>query len=185
MLALEYARPFAPGLIEVLCVDEPHTVQILGDAAVVGRDLDSLWSRGRANLRFESFERNEVAPSITFLEGPSLFVASQLLRPGFAEDVIGPAPLGWVFAVPDRHTLAFHVLVGSESVGPISRLAEIMGSVDRDSRPGGLVSANVFYTNGRVVQQISGIDADGGVRVEADGAFLDALNTSRGEGEAH
>jgi hypothetical protein len=145
MMALEYARPFAPGLIEVLCVDQPHTVQVLGDAAVAGRDLDSLWSRGRSNLRFESFERTEIAPSITFLEGPSLFVASLLLRPGFAENVIGPAPLGWVFAVPDRHTLAFHVVLGSESVEPISRLAEIMGSVDRDSRPGAGIGERVLH----------------------------------------
>jgi hypothetical protein len=179
LMPLEYARPFAPGIVEVLCVDLPQTVQLLGDPAVAERDLDSLYSRGRSNLRFERFERTHMDPSLTFLEGPSLFVASQLVRPGFAAEVIGQAPSGWVFAIPDRHTLAFHVMNGPESVGPISRLAEIMGSIDRDNRPGGLVSASVFYTDGRIVQQISRMDADGAWGIHADGAFLDALNEGR------
>jgi hypothetical protein len=178
LIPLEYARPFAPGVVEVLCVDLPQTVQVLGDPVLTGRNLESLFDRGRSNLRFESFERTQMDPSLTFLEGPSLFVASQLMRPGFAADVIGPAPDGWVFAIPDRHTLAFHVMNGAESVAPITRLAEIMGSVDRDNRPGGLVSEHVFYTDGRDVQQITMMDADGAWGIHADGAFLDALNRS-------
>lgn len=185
LMPLEYARPFAPGVVEVLCVDLPQTVQLLGDPAVAGRDVDSMYSRGRANLRHESFGRAHVDPSLTFLEGPSLFVASQLVRPGFAAEVIGPAPHGWVFAIPDRHTLAFHVIDGPESVVSISRLAEMMGSLDRDNRPGGLVSASVFYTDDRNVQQISMMDADGAWGIHADGAFLDALNRMAGGGDDH
>ena len=175
----EYARPFAPGLTELLCLDLPQTVQTLTDQMVEGRNLDDLFARGRVNLRLETFGTSELFAGVNILEGSSLFVASQLLRPEFARDVIGPSPAGWVFAIPDRHTLAFHVIQGPDSVVPVTQLAGLIGSVDRESRPGGLVSRWIYYTDGEVVQQISRMGENGTTIIEADGPFLAAIDAAK------
>jgi hypothetical protein len=178
--ARRYALPFAPGLVEVLCLDLPDKVSTVGDDDLGDLDPTELRAIGRRNLQSERIdERSRPSEGIVLLQGASMFVASQLLNPEFLPLEVGPAPRGAVVAIPHRHTLFFHAIAGAESAEPISRLGGFVAQIDRDERPGGLISPHTCYvppagaTAG--VQQIPQLDDDGRMRILADGAFLEAL----------
>jgi hypothetical protein len=175
-LAMDYAVPFAPGLVEAMCVDLPTTVKTVGDEMLAGSDVAELRMIARRNLQAEAIDSiEEVKAGIVLAEGQSLFVASQLLNPEFVSERIGPAPLGFVAAIPDRHILFHHVVTGAASVPAITELSGIVSRIDRDHRPGGLLSPHTYFISSAGVQQITDI-VDGEMRIVADGAFLDAIS---------
>jgi len=173
---LAYALPWAPGIAEILCIDRPDTVQTVSDAEVAGLDLDELRAIGRRNLQAERIdERRELAPGIGLVSGSSLFVASRLLDPEFLDDLLRTAPRGLVVGIPDRHTLLHHAVTGPDSLEPITRLAALVGRIDRDQRPGGLLSPFLYHVTREGVQQVTDLTEDGGIAILAEGAFLAAI----------
>ena len=174
---LAYALPWAPGIVEILCIDRPDTVQTVADSDVAGLDVDELRAMGRRNLQAEGIdERVELAPGIHVVSGGSLFVASRLLDPEFLDDLLRGAPRGIVVGIPDRHTLLHHAVLGPESADPITTMASLVGHIDRDQRPGGLLSPFLYYLTRDGVQQITAYTEDGEMAITAEGAFLDAIN---------
>jgi hypothetical protein len=176
-MPMAYAIPFAPGLTEVLYVDLPDTVRTVSDAMVAGSDIAELRAIGRRNLQSEVIDDvRDIGDGIILQQGQSMFVASQLLNPEFAATRVGPAPRGFVAAIPDRNTLLHHAVVGAGSATAITRLAALVGGIDRDQRPGGLLSPHTYYVSAAGVQQITFYQEDGSMAIAADGAFLDAIN---------
>lgn len=176
---LSYGRPFAPGVIEVLCLDLPQTVQLLSRDMLADNDPYELFAIGRANLRLEP------APSVTeldaglwLLEGESLFTASRMVDPAFVAERLAPCPRGVVFSIPDRHLLAFAPVTGAESVVTVQKLVMFTIRVTADDCPGGVLSPEVYYrgTDG-AIQQITSRGEDGAIGIRAEGPFLDAVNT--------
>ena len=176
MIPVEYAKPFAAGLIEMLCLDLPETVTTLNDSDLAGLDLEAVRATARRNLRREPLERTQVAPGILLFGGPSFFVASQLLDPEFARLHLGATPRGYVAAIPDRHSLFVHVITGPESITAIGQLASFTSALDRDHRPGGFLSPHLYFLHDSTRQQITDYGPDAQLTIVADGAFLDAIN---------
>lgn len=176
MIEVAYATPFASDLIEILCLDLPETVKTISDSELAGLDIDALRAVGRSNLAREAATRSELAPGVVLFEGESFFVASQLVDPTFVARLLGAAPLGFVAALPDRHTLIVHIVTGAESAVAVSQMARLMATIDRDHRPGGLLSPQLYYLSPTGVQQITETSPDGEIQILADGAFLEAIN---------
>jgi hypothetical protein len=177
---LDYALEWAPGVIEVLCLDLPATVATVPHDEIVGRsDLEVLRATGRANLEHESIdERGEIAPGVQYLAGASLFVGSQVLNSAFLDRELGPAPRGIVFSIPDSHLIAFHIVEGSASLAGIQNLVGFTVMHTATDRPGGVLSPEVYYRDpSSAVQQITMIGDDGATGVRVEGAFLEAINT--------
>lgn len=174
-----YARPYAPGLVEVLCLDSPQSVATVSDGSLAGRDdVDDLFATGRAQLALEPIDRREVLDDgVTVLDGGSLFIASMVLTPERIAVELGGAPNGFVFVIPDRQTILAHAMDGANSVTALQRLAGIGAGIAAEQRPGGLLSRAVYYAHGDHVQQVTELDPEtGAIRILADGPFFDALN---------
>ncbi|PJJ71397.1 hypothetical protein CLV46_0943 [Diaminobutyricimonas aerilata] len=173
---MEYVRPFAPGLVEALCLDLPSTVQTLKREQLAGVDLDAAFDLGRRNLAQEEPEDVGMAGTdLRFAGGSSLFIASRVLDHAFVARHIRPAERGYVFGVPDRHLVFWHVVTGPESVTAVNSLVELMRQLPAEERPGGLLSREVYFARAGEVQRITEGTVDGGVAVRAEGAFLEAL----------
>ena len=177
--SLTYARPFAPTLVEVLCLDLPESVVTLTDEVLADRDdLDQLFAAGRAQLAHEPIDQREaIDDGVVVLAGGSLFIASLVLTADRIAAELGGAPHGFVFIIPDRGTILAHAMDGANSVAAIQRLAEIGAGISAEQRPGGLLSRAVFYANGPHVQLVTELDPEtGATRIIADGLFFEALN---------
>jgi hypothetical protein len=184
---LSYARPFAPGLVEALCIDFPNSVATVGAEALcrLALPVDELFEAGRRNTDAEPIEEHGLlAEGARFLTGGSLFIASKAANFGaLVPAVIGEAPLGVVFGVPNRELLVYAVLSGPESVQPVNALLHFVDEYTHDSsrlNPGGVLSTELYHwAPDRHVERIGGRGHDGQTLViEARGAFAAALGAA-------
>ncbi|MGD8169996.1 hypothetical protein ACEXOS_022510 [Herbiconiux sp. P16] len=185
-----YARPFAPGLVLALCIDNPEAVATLNSSTVaeLAIGLDEAYRVGQANTDGEPIaEHSELGGDIWLVGGESLFIASKAA--GF--DVVldrfsGPAPLGVVFAVPQRSLLVYLVPSRPDHVGSIGRMMHVVDRIARDAEttmPGGLLSADLFYRSADgEVERIGGRQPDSqNLAIDATGRFGAVLEALRAE----
>ncbi|AFV89519.1 Nicotinic acid phosphoribosyltransferase [Acidipropionibacterium acidipropionici ATCC 4875] len=168
---LSYGRPFAPGIIEVLCADYPHSVTTLGRGHVeeLPLGIDEAFDIGRANTVAEPVDESfEAADGVRILTGDSLFVASKAIDiAALVGGPIGPAPHGLAFALPNRSLLLYQVLSAEDWIQQTAELVQLVESMVADPEyfhPGGVVSDAAYYwaPDGR-------IDLLGGRHIDEDG----------------
>lgn len=178
-LSLDYARPFADGLVVALCVDFPSTVKWVNDSDLAGHDIDALFQAGLDNVIAEQVDEVvEVAPGIIAIAGDSFFTASKAVA---MDRIIGtalpPAPHGVVFGVPHREVILAHVLTGSESIEIIGAIAQLIARFAGPDAPGGALSSlTYFYIEGET-QAIAGPTPEGGIAISPYGRFGSVLET--------
>lgn len=171
----EYTRAVAPGMIEVLCLDQPTTVVTVADESVAGHDLDALYSLARSQLRFERFERTvHEETGIVELTGASFFTASHVLDPAFVErETAGAA--GLVFLATDRHHLRLVRVDGVEAVHAIGVLARFAQEVDLAGAPGGALSRSLWFHDGSALEEIEVTNDDEQLGIRPGERLLAAL----------
>jgi hypothetical protein len=108
---LDYARPFAAGLVLALAVDYPQTVTSIADSDLpeLALGVDELYEYGRRNVNAEPVDaHSEVAPQLFADEGRSLFVATRAadMQELLTRDGVD-APHGVLFTVPTRHSVIY------------------------------------------------------------------------------
>ncbi|MDO5093498.1 MAG: hypothetical protein Q4D79_08775 [Propionibacteriaceae bacterium] len=150
----DYARTIAEGLTLVLAVDYPSTVLAVADPLLEGipLPLDELYTLGQANTDQEPIEqRIEVSEHTSVLTGGSLFLASRAANwATLVPDVVGPAPLGVVFGVPDRENIIYAVLTHEDWLDQVLEVAGLVHNFTTDPRhghPGGVLSGDTYYAS--------------------------------------
>ncbi|WP_084127017.1 hypothetical protein [Demequina sp. NBRC 110054] len=182
-LTAEQARPVAEGVVEVLALDFPDSVQMLGGDALAGRDVEALWAAGRARTLatpIEDREDLEVQPGavLTLLSSESYFFAGRILdMPALLHEVYGPRalPRGVVVGAPHRHGIVLHAVEGAGSVQAISAAAQFVAR--SSSGAAGALSPHLYWWDGAALHTISRPNGQGGVAVEARGAFADMVGS--------
>ncbi|MCS3782270.1 hypothetical protein [Tsukamurella ocularis] len=185
-LTFDYALPWQPGVAEILVVDHPDHVSMLGDGSV--REMAPLgpwYDRARRNLFRELTETAEVRVETVEHDGhrfqcalsESVFTASGALLlpellprwvPGI--DVSG----GVLFAAPFRNQLAFAACSSAEAaLGGLMLLPVFAANGYSDGV--GPVSPNVYYWRDGTVTQISTI-ADDALNVTPPPELLEIIN---------
>lgn len=109
------------------------------------------------------------------VEGESLFIASKILgRPPLLSQLIVPSPHGVLFAIPNRHLIAYHNVVDA---GVLKMVEALLGFARNYFEQGpGSVSPDLFFWHGEHLQQITRTEPEShSIRVEVDGPFADAL----------
>jgi hypothetical protein len=192
--SFDYARPFAPGIIQVLCVDCPHVVTTLGDDSIpqMALTLEEMYFHGQENTDAEPIdERFEVAEFVHGLTGESLFIASKAGNfPALVRGVIGRAPLGVVFAVPNRSLLLFSVVTQEHWLTQVMRLARTVDGVGFNpefNHPGGLISPYAYYwapdgTVERISGRCVGEDGEDAVSLDLTGNLSEYVDIEEGGG---
>jgi hypothetical protein len=105
------ARPFAPGLIEVVVVDTPTSVRTVGTDQMRGWPVsgDALFMLGRANVRADGplrVEEQELAGvRMAVLHGWTSYAATHL---AWLEEYLPIGPYGALVIAPNRGLLAAH-----------------------------------------------------------------------------
>jgi hypothetical protein len=180
---LSYGRPFAPGIIGVLCVDNPLTVTTLsaGMLPKMSLGVDEMFALGQANTDAEPVdERSEVAPGVHLAGGSSLFVASKAAN---LPAVFGSAPYGTVIAMPHRHILLAAPILDGSSITAVNALGQMMLGMLANPEfqvPGGLISPYLYFARGGEVSQVSAFAEDGTMQIEVDERFQQALEQAMG-----
>jgi len=164
---LGYARQVAPGLLEVLAVDLPDSVEPLPREALAGlgtlRDLIEL---GRDNLRAllagDDLTTRTIAGAsgpLTLVTSPSYFTASlALVLPDAIERLTGEVDRGdgVLVAVPDRHELLYLVVDDPRAAGALDEMFGMARwAFDQASGP---LSPNVFWVRARRWEQVTSTD---------------------------
>ncbi|MDR1187213.1 MAG: hypothetical protein LBK95_07140 [Bifidobacteriaceae bacterium] len=147
-----YERPFAQGIAQILCIDYPRSVAVVTGSMLPGLALpvEELFRQGQLNTDAEPVgDRFQISQYVWGLEGDSLFVASKAAHlQALVPQVIGPAPMGVAFALPDRGHLFYFVLQGDDWAHGVNDLVQFADSVAYDpeaSHPGGLISPLTYY----------------------------------------
>ncbi|MFD8718125.1 hypothetical protein ACFV2H_08930 [Streptomyces sp. NPDC059629] len=150
--AFGYGPRSVPGLLEVLALDLPETVDMLTADSLSGLgEITALRDRAVQNLRAVRVDKHRVVRDqdgshFDVLTGGSYFVASLALlldevARRYAKDT--PAPHGILVALPHRHQLAFHV-VSDGSVAPSLHAMARFAAAGFEQSPGAL-SPSVFW----------------------------------------
>lgn len=107
-----YARPLAPGLVEVLALDHPDHISVLSDTFVNEHGLGLLRGAATRNLlarrqKVEAYRHEDT----WIVSGDDHTAAGLLILPRFITAVLGERDLsgGVVVAVPTQSTVVFHV----------------------------------------------------------------------------
>ncbi|MFF6805542.1 hypothetical protein [Streptomyces sp. NPDC012616] len=169
--AFGYGPPSVPGLLEVLALDLPETVDMLtaDDLADLG-DLTALRERAFQNLRDVRVDKHEKVKDksgarFDVLMGGSYFVASLAL---LLDEVVRrhskdtPTPDGVLVALPHRHQLAFHVIRDSDVLPSLNLMARF-AAVGHEEFPGALSPAVFWWHDGEFTRVAT---SDGGVHVK-------------------
>ncbi|MEV8037403.1 hypothetical protein [Streptomyces sp. NPDC086182] len=147
-----YAPQSVPGLLEVLALDLPETVDMLNaDSLADLGEITALRERAFQNLRTVRVDKHKVVRDkdgthFEVLMGGSYFIASLAL---VLDEVVrrytknAPAPDGILVAVPHRHQLAFHV-IRDMGVAPSLHIMARFAAVGFEESPGAL-SPSVFW----------------------------------------
>jgi len=150
--SLSYARPFAPGIIQVLCLDHPTMVSVLSDDSLpeLALPIDQLWQHGQVNTDNEAIdEQFDIDEFVHALAGDSFFIASKAANfTALVPTVIGPAPLGVAFALPYRHLLLYSVITKADAMVQLVGMSVAAQSICDDpeaDHPGGIISCQTYY----------------------------------------
>jgi hypothetical protein len=150
--AFGYGPPSVPGLLEVLALDLPETVDMLtADSLSDLGDITALRDRAFQNLRAVRVAKHKVVRDkdgthFDVLMGDSYFIASLAL---VLDEVVrrytkdASAPDGILVALPHRHQLAFHV-IRDRGVAPSLHAMAKFAAVGFEESPGAL-SPSVFW----------------------------------------
>ncbi|MDP9408664.1 MAG: hypothetical protein M3P95_12620 [Actinomycetota bacterium] len=181
---LDYARPLGGNLVEVLALDLPDTVHLLGDDDVARFGEDDLRAAGLANLLAQPYDSHEHlrldgGGDLHVISGNSVYVASRLLvLPDLLRRTVGageavPIPHGLLVSAATRHQLAFHVV---RDAGVIPALQALVPTTAQEYAEGvGAVSPWVFWWHEGRFTQLSH-DGDGDrLRVEVTSEFAEVL----------
>ncbi|MFJ2979379.1 hypothetical protein ACIPEP_11020 [Curtobacterium sp. NPDC087082] len=176
---LDYARPFAPGLVLGLCVDYPTMVSTLSGPTLprLALGIDELFAFGQLGTDDEPVDEHaEIAPGVFIVEGESLFVASKAVN---LPALFGAAGFGTVFAIPHRHLLLAVPIRDASSITSVQMLAGLVVQVLTDGEhglPGGVLSPLLYFSRNGRVSAVSGFDDEtGAMRIEVDERFQEAL----------
>lgn len=173
-------REVAPCLDEVLVVDLPSVVVTVKPEIVErwGRSEEELFQLGRENLGQESVRREKVELDgdvvIELYEGDSHFVASQVLVLGLDPEL--EAPYGALVAIPNRHTLAFHLIHSFDVQAEATRV--MLGWLAQAHREGpGSISPHLYWLtpDSQLLQFETSDSADGGTVVTPPPRFLEQV----------
>jgi hypothetical protein len=184
---LSYARPVADDLLEALALDFPEHVLTLGDADVARFDLEELRRAGLEHLLREPIDGIETVDlpdggSFQVVFGDSMYTASRiLLMRDLLMRVYGEREYsdGVLVTVAHRHQIALHPLDGPEVVPVINALAGFAKNGFEEA-PGG-ISPHLYWWHEGVLNRISSVSDDGGIRIEVRHGLAEALErvTSR------
>lgn len=164
---LGYARQVAPGLLEVLAVDLPDSVEPLPrDALAELGTLHDLLELGRDKLRALLADDGLTAHTIagpagplTLVTGVSHFTASlALVLPDAIEHFTGQVDRGdgVLLAVPDRHDLLYLVVDDPRAADALDEMFGMARwAFDQASGP---LSPNVFWVRARRWEQVTSAD---------------------------
>ncbi len=183
-LTFDYAPETVPGLRQVLCIDRPETVAMLGDDIVASRavPLGALLDEGQENLRAllrrtdaEVHRIEHEGAGVRCALGDDVYTASYALvlpdalrrwAPG--EDL----SRGVLFAVPTRHRLGFVVCSSRDEVLTGLRLLPMMAGAGFAQGVGPLSPHVYLWLDGEVTQVSRHVD--GGIEVRP-GPHLEAI----------
>jgi hypothetical protein len=190
--SITYGRPVAPGLIEILNLDQPTTVAYFSDEEVERFGSDELFRAARVNLRDVVPDEVEQVGhpdgwSVHMLYGESMFVASLLLR---LPEIVArydrpPDPeTGVLVAVPHRGQLHFHAVRDSGAAPALDLLAEAATTAFQD---GGDLTPSVYWWRASGIERITELTEDGlrTVSVPDLADLLRRLGREEGHGEGH
>lgn len=174
---------FAPGIVEVLALDLPHTVQMFNhDHALKFGGREALRAQGVANLReleIEQLERLNAPGGGTFnmLLGNNVYTSSRaLLLPGLTGELTGrpgATRLGWLMSVPNRHQLVWHHIENDNVLHVLNAMASLTARAYGEAP--GPVSPYVYWWNGSAYDQLTHISEEGALSVRATPGFQSAL----------
>ncbi|MFF3918479.1 hypothetical protein ACFYZB_34400 [Streptomyces sp. NPDC001852] len=158
--AFGYGPRSVPGLLEVLALDLPETVDMLtADSLSSLGEMTALRERAVQNLRAVRVDKHKVVRDkdgshFDVLVGGSYFIASLAL---VLDEVVrrytkaSPAPHGILVVVPHRHQLAFHV-VRDRDVAPSLHAMARFAAVGFEESPGALSRSVFWWHEGRFTQ---------------------------------
>jgi hypothetical protein len=170
-----WSRVVAPGLIVNLVLDLPDRVQTLAAEQVNqwGRPAEELWRTALENLIRHDFlpspkryvlDTNDPTPTqlaYYLFEGDSMYVAAHALRLPSVDT--GIARFGWIFMVPNRHTLYFTGVMNLPECGA-ALLMLTQGTSNLFARPG-LISDQLYWTDGTRFEHLSRPDGMSGQHI--------------------
>ncbi|WP_257477353.1 hypothetical protein [Acidipropionibacterium jensenii] len=168
---VSYGRRFATGVLEVLCLSNPESVLTLPRAVVekLSIGIDEAFEQARANTDDEPVgELFRIDDSVLGITGESPFIASRAMNMArLSADIIGPAPQGISFAIPNRSLLLYTVMTVQgwrQQVTDLIQVCETVLTSDDFYHPGGLLCRDLFYWSpqGR-------IEPLGGPEIDAEG----------------
>lgn len=184
-----YARTIAPGLAEMLVLDQPRTVAYLGDAHVERLG-------GLAAVRAAALASLRALPPVTvhhagqpgsghcdFILNESAYTADRLLvLPHMLAQLHGDAtaPHGVLTCMPTRQMVMFHVIRDLDTLLPSLELMARMGYA-RFGEGRHRLSPDVFWRRDRVWQQLTYGGSGAKLTVRVEGEFADVLDAMRGE----
>ncbi|MEM6930624.1 MAG: hypothetical protein AAF602_27060 [Myxococcota bacterium] len=171
-------REVAPDLLAVLCFDLPRIVATVPASSLDawGVTLDDLWSSAVDNVRRDpDLERtDQVLPDdiiVSALIGDSLFTASQLLC---LEGWVEPVTLfGAIVAVPHRHALLYHPIVGPEVVDAVARMAPM--AIEMHAQGPGSITPELFWWRPGQIDALPTDYDDGQLQFMPPSTFLSVL----------
>ncbi|MDQ0930522.1 hypothetical protein [Streptomyces turgidiscabies] len=171
--AFGYGPPSVPGLLEVLALDLPQTVDMLTEDSLAELgELTSLRDRAFQNLRAVRVDKHRVVRDkngsrFDVLTGGSYFVAGLAL---VLDEVVRryvkdapAAPHGLLVALPHRHQLAFHV-IRDAGVAPSLHAMARFAAESYEESPGAL-SPSVFWWYKGTFTQVARQD-DAGLHIQ-------------------
>lgn len=174
------SRPVAPGVVAVLTLDLPTTIETVSPHQLEawGQTADALLDRGIASaLADDDLEQSSLddgeGTTIQMLSGESFYVATQLL--GLDEWLPPGLPGGALVAIPQRHRLLFYPI---EDTGVVKAVTTMLRSTRELYRRGpGSLSPDLFWwRDGRLTLLPSHQDEDGSLVFSPPGAFLDVVD---------
>ncbi|MFD0574479.1 hypothetical protein ACFQ0T_41195 [Kitasatospora gansuensis] len=157
--AFGYGPASVPELLEVLALDLPESVDMLGadDLAELG-DPAELREHALRNLRAVRIDRHEVVRGddgshFDVLMGESYFIPSLAL---VLDEVVGryqdaASPHGVLVALPHRHQLAFHVVRDLSVVTSLHAMAQFARACF-STEPGAVSPSVYWWHEGRFVR---------------------------------
>lgn len=171
-----YARPAFDGLVVELNRDLPTSVQTIVDQQLDGHDIDLLFQLGQRNTDAEPMDIERMDHGVVVLMGESFFIASKVLNmPALIDTVFGgSAPLGVIFAVPQRSLVLLHA-VGPQVMEALQWIVPV--TIGQAGEAAGPISPDTYYWHNGRVQRITQRNVDGdatGILIE--GPFADAID---------
>ncbi|RFS84003.1 hypothetical protein D0T12_17620 [Actinomadura spongiicola] len=149
------ARPFAPGLIEVVVVDTPTSVRTLSTEEMNGWPVsgDSLFMLGRANVRADGplqvDEQDLGDVRVSVLHGWTFYVATHL---AWLEEYLTIGPYGALVIAPNRSLIVAHPLLLAEENpraryrAAVAAATELQAQADRAYEEGpGSLSPHLYW----------------------------------------